>query len=145
MAIQPISLEIRCTYCQNRLIGKIVTCELKNPENYLEGLWRVVHSQLRHNFVCRFLRMSGECAQNLQTLHKYTTDDNHANQNHRRGRDQSRETPKHTQLSCRRQESPTSMDYRSGERARITMRPPSKYARSQGTPSPQISVTFRTL
>ena len=109
------------------------------------NLWRVVHSQLRHNFVCRFLRMSGECAQNLQTLHKYTTDDNHANQNHRRGRDQSRETPKHTQLSCRRQESPTSMDYRSGERARITMRPPYKYARSQGTPSPQISVTFRTL
>ena len=34
------------------------------------------------------------------------------------------------------------MYYRSGERARITMRPQTKYARSQGTPSPQISVTF---
>ena len=37
MAVQPIWLEIRCPYCQNSIIGKIVTCELKNPENYLEG------------------------------------------------------------------------------------------------------------
>ena len=71
-----------------------------------------------------------------------TTDDSHANQDYRRGGDQSREIQKHTQLSCRRPESPTAIDYRSGERARITMRPQTKYARSQGTPSPQISVTF---
>ena len=38
MAVQPIRLEIRCPYCQNSIIEKIVTCELKNPENYLEGL-----------------------------------------------------------------------------------------------------------
>ena len=38
MAVQSIRLEIRCPYCQNSIIGKIVTCELKNPENYLEGL-----------------------------------------------------------------------------------------------------------
>ena len=38
MAVQPIRLEIRCPYCQNSIIGKIVTCALKNPENYLEGL-----------------------------------------------------------------------------------------------------------
>ena len=38
MTVQPIRLEIRCPYCQNSIIGKIVTCELKNPENYLEGL-----------------------------------------------------------------------------------------------------------
>ena len=38
MAVQSINLEIRCPYCQNSIIGKIVTCELKNPENYLEGL-----------------------------------------------------------------------------------------------------------
>ena len=50
---------------------------------------------------------------------------------------------RHTQLSCRRQGSPTSIDYRSGERARITMKPQTKCARSQGTTSPQISVTFR--
>ena len=38
MAVQRISLEIRCPYYQNNIIGKIVTCKLKNPENYLEGL-----------------------------------------------------------------------------------------------------------
>ena len=66
-------------------------------------------------------------------------------QDHRRGRDGSQETLTQSQHSCRRQVSPTSMYYRSGERASITMRLPFKYARSQGTPSPQISVTFRTL
>ena len=66
-------------------------------------------------------------------------------QDHRRGRDGSQETLTQSQHSYRRQESPTSMYYRSGERARITMRLPFKYARSQGTHSPQISVTFRTL
>ena len=35
------------------------------------------------------------------------------------------------------------IDYRFGERARITMRPQIKCARSQGTTSPQICVTFR--
>ena len=67
----------------------------------------------------------------------------HDTQDHRRGGDRSQETPTDTQLSCRRQGSPTSIDYRSGERARITMRPQTKCARSQGTTSPQISVTFR--
>ena len=38
MALQPISLEIGCPYCQNSIIGELITCELKNPENYLEGL-----------------------------------------------------------------------------------------------------------
>ena len=42
MAVQPIGLEIRCPYFQNSIIGKIVTCELKNPENYLEGLIIIV-------------------------------------------------------------------------------------------------------
>ena len=28
----------RSLYCQNCIIGKIVTCELKNPKNCLEGL-----------------------------------------------------------------------------------------------------------
>ena len=81
-------------------------------------------------------------AHRLQNLYKNTTDDSHANQDHRRGEDRSRETQEHTQLSCRTPGSPTAIDYRSGERARITMRPQTKYARSQGTPSPQISVTF---
>ena len=35
---QPIRLEIMCPYCQNSIIGKIVTCELEYPEKYLEGL-----------------------------------------------------------------------------------------------------------
>ena len=86
-----------------------------------------------------------KCLANAHRLTEFvqdTTDDSHANQNYRRGGDQSRETQKHTQLSCRRPESPTAIDYRSGERARITMKPQTKYARSQGTPSPQISVTF---
>ena len=38
MAVQSIRLEIGCPYCQNSIIGKIATCELGNPENYLEGL-----------------------------------------------------------------------------------------------------------
>ena len=39
-----------------------------------------------------------------------TTDDSHANQDYRRGGYQSRETQKHTQLSCRRSESPTTIE-----------------------------------
>ena len=57
-------------------------------------------------------------------------------------RQKSGDTQTCTQLSCKRQGSPTSKYYRSGERARITMRPQTKYARSQGTTSPQISVTL---
>ena len=71
-----------------------------------------------------------------------TTDDSHANQDYKRGGNKSRETQNHTQLSCRRPGSPTTIDYRSGERARITTISQTKYARSQGTSSPQISVTF---
>ena len=51
-----------------------------------------------------------------------TTDDSHYNQDHRRGEDKSRETQKHTQLSCKRLGSPIAMYYRSGERAKITMK-----------------------
>ena len=89
-----------------------------------------------------FWETSGERAQTYRICTKDTTDDIHTNQDYRRGEDQSRETQKYTQLSCRRPGSPTAIDYRSGERARITTRPQTKYARSQGTPSPQISVTF---
>ena len=78
-----------------------------------------------------------------QNFHTNTTTDSHDTQDHRRGGHRSQETHRRTQLSCRRQGSPTSMYYRSGERVRITMRPPTKCARSQGTTSPQISVTFR--
>ena len=38
MSIQPLFEEIRCPYCQNGLIRKLVSCEFKNRENYLEGL-----------------------------------------------------------------------------------------------------------
>ena len=79
----------------------------------------------------------------IQKLNTNTTTKQPRQQDHRRGGDGSQETHRHTQLSCRRQGSPTSIDYRSGERARITMRSQNKYARSQGTPSPQISVTLR--
>ena len=78
----------------------------------------------------------------LQNLNTNSTTTQPQQQDHRRGGDRSQETHRHTQLSYSRQRSPTSMDYRSGERARITMRPQTKYARSQGTPSPQISVTL---
>ena len=85
------------------------------------------------------------CLANAHRLKEFvqdTTDDRQANQEYRRGEYQSQETQKHTQLSCRKPRSPTAIDYRSGERARIIMRPQIKYARSQGTPSSQISVTF---
>ena len=78
--------------------------------------------------------------QNLRTTRQRTQPQP---QDHRRGGDGSRETHQHKHLSCRRQGSPTAIDYRSGERARITMRPQIKCARSQGTTSPQIYVTFR--
>ena len=35
--MQPIMLKISCPHCKNSITAKIVTCELKNPENYLEG------------------------------------------------------------------------------------------------------------
>ena len=79
---------------------------------------------------------------NLQNLNTYTTTHSHDTQDHRRGGDRSQETHTHaaelqeTRITNRK-------DYRSGERARITMRPQAKCARSQGTTSPQISVTFR--
>ena len=79
----------------------------------------------------------------LQNLHTTRQRTQPQPQDHRRGRDGSKETLTDTQLSCRRQGSPTAIDYRSGERARITMRPQTKCARSQGTTSPQICVTFR--
>ena len=81
-------------------------------------------------------------AHRLTELVQDMTDDSHANRDYRRGEDQSRETQKHSQLSCRRPGSPTTMYCRSDERARITMRPQTKYAHFQGTPSSQISVTF---
>ena len=42
MAVQPIRLEIKCPYCQNSIIGKIVTSGLKKSENYFEGLIIVI-------------------------------------------------------------------------------------------------------
>ena len=78
----------------------------------------------------------------LTELARNMIDDSHDNQDHRRGKYRSRETQKNTQLSCKRPGSPSAMYYRSGERARITMRPQTKYAGPQGTPSPQISITF---
>ena len=105
-------------------------------------LWRVVcftaATRLSLSFSGNVWRMRSE----LTELARNTTDDSHYNQDHRRGEDRSRETPTNTRLSCRRPESLTAMYYRSGERARITMRPQTKYARPQGTPSPQISITF---
>ena len=38
MSICPLSEVTHCTYCRIGLIGKIVTCDLKNPENYLDEL-----------------------------------------------------------------------------------------------------------
>ena len=79
----------------------------------------------------------------LQNLHTTRQRTQPQPQDHRRGGDGSKEILTNTQFSCRRQGSPTAIDYRSGERARITMRPQIKCARSQGTTSPQICVTFR--
>ena len=108
-------------------------------------LWRVVSLTAATLPSLSFSGMVWRMRSDLQNL--CTTQQQTAThtQDHRRGRDGSQETLTQSQHSCKRQESPTSMYYRSGERARITMRPPYKYARSQGTPSPQISVTFRTL
>ena len=52
-------------------------------------------SQLQHDYVCRFLGTSDECAQTTEFVLN-TTDDSHTNQGHRRGEDISRETQKHT-------------------------------------------------
>ena len=38
MSIRPLTEDTRCPYCGTGLIGKIVTCNVKNPDNYLEGL-----------------------------------------------------------------------------------------------------------
>ena len=108
------------------------------------NLWRVVHSQLRHDFVCRFLRMSGECAQNLQTL--TNTRQMTATQTRITEGAETRVVRHrtHTQLSCRRQESPTSMDYRSGERAR-TITTTENTCSSPGYPVTTDLCHFRTL
>ena len=39
MSIEPIIEEIRCPHCNIGRLGKIVTQDLKNPENYLEALF----------------------------------------------------------------------------------------------------------
>ena len=99
-------------------------------------------SQLRLNLRCRLLRWSGESAQTYRFCTRHDNTQRHSTQNHRRGRNGSQESHTHEQLSCRRQNSPISMYYRFGERARITTRPQIKYARFQSTTSPQICVTF---
>ena len=38
MNICPLIPDTSCPYCGIGLIGKIVSCDLKNPEDYLEGL-----------------------------------------------------------------------------------------------------------
>ena len=38
MGICPLTPDTNCPYCGIVLIGKIVTREVKNPENYIEGL-----------------------------------------------------------------------------------------------------------
>ena len=100
-------------------------------------------SQLRLNLRCRLLRWSGECAQTYRFCTRHDNTQRHSTQDHRRGRNGSQESHTHEQLSCQRQNSPISMYYRFGERARITTRPQIKYARSQSTTSPQICVAFR--
>ena len=50
-------------------------------------------TRLRLSFSADVWRMRTE----LTDFDQYTTDDSHTDQNHRRGRDQGRETPKHTQ------------------------------------------------
>ena len=106
-------------------------------------VWRVVCFTAATTTTLSLSGMVWRMRTDLQNLNTYTTTHSHDTQDHRRGRDISPETHTCTQLSCRRQGSPTAIDYRSGERARITMRPQTKCARSQGTTSPQISVTFR--
>ena len=104
-----------------------------------------VARRLLHSCDLTTLSLSGivwRMRTDLQKLNTNSTTTQPRQQDHRRDGDRSQETHKHTQLSCRRLGSPTSMNYRFGERARITMRSQNKYARSQGTPSPQISVTL---
>ena len=93
-------------------------------------MWCIVCFKAATSTTLSFSGMVWRMRTNLQNLDTYTTTHSHDTQDHRRGRDRSLETNKYTQLSYRRQRSPTSIDYRSGERARITMRP-------------QISITFR--
>ena len=38
MSICPLTDDTLCPYCGIVLIGKIVTCNFRNPDNYLEGL-----------------------------------------------------------------------------------------------------------
>ena len=106
------------------------------------SLWRcrLLHSC---NFIYDVVFWDGlAIAVRLTEFGHNTTTHRHVNQDHRRGRNGSQETHEHEQLSCRRQRSPTAIDYRFGKRARITMRPQTKCARSQSTTSPQICVTF---
>ena len=38
MSIDPILEDIRCPHCLTGIIGKTIAQELKNPDNYLEGV-----------------------------------------------------------------------------------------------------------
>ena len=38
MSICPLTEDTHCPYCGMGLIGKIVNCDLKNSEDYVEGL-----------------------------------------------------------------------------------------------------------
>ena len=38
MSISPFTEDTPCPYCRTGLIGKIVTCDLRNPQNYFEEL-----------------------------------------------------------------------------------------------------------
>ena len=66
------------------------------------------------------LRWSGECAQTYRFCTRHDNTQRHSTQDHRRGRNGSQESHTHKQLSCQRQNSPISMYYRFGERARIS-------------------------
>ena len=108
-----------------------------------EWMWRVVCFTAATYITLSLSGIITRTRTDLQKLNTNTTTQQPRQQDHRRGGDRSQETHRRTQLGCKRQGSPTSKYYRSGERARITMRPQTKCARSQGTTSPQISVTFR--
>ena len=104
-------------------------------------MWRVVHSQLRHDFVCRFLRMSGECAQNLQTL----------NNTRQMTATQTRITEgAETRVVRHRNTRSSAAGDRNHQPQWITglvneqeqSQPQRIHARHQGTQSPQISVTL---
>ena len=46
MSICPLSEDTRCPHCVVGLLGKIVSYDLKNRENYLEGLGNYNHLYL---------------------------------------------------------------------------------------------------